>query len=755
MLPRCLALPSRVALKRLSPGVCGWLLLACVAGPDDARAINIAGYSSAANDRFSSGYTANPVTNPVPNTNPLFIGLNYDWSGVGWSDSDLTKSFGMLSPRHYLLATHYGGAGTVQFLGRNGQLYLGTQQSVRGTGLGPADGDVSLGTLTKAIPAQSAVAFYSILDLVPSTSNPVYNNYVGQNLLMYGKTGRVANNATDQIGISGSGYYISCSATQAGYQIGDSGSPIFLSWTDPVGVAHPAILGAAWAVDNLDAPTRNYESFIPESAVAAKLNEFMAVEGYALRWVGNPATLWNGNTGNRFDRRFNWSAGQVPSDVYALFDGTATSQRSIALMANQNLRGLIFNNVPGNNGFVFQTGSVLTVGRGGIINYDADNVQTLQCDVALASPQWWDGRTGGLSVSGSLNNNGNLLVVDGSGNSVFAGAITGTGGLAKEGAGVLTLSGNAAFGGTLFIHNGTVNLNGAAGNSYAGGTMLLGGVLLANNSTGSATGTGGVTVASGAVLGGSGLFAPTGTNNVTINGTLSPGDDSSVATFRFDLSSGRLVFGSDGTLVLNTGTSADLVQFSNDQVTLSGTLKIVPGSGFSYSQTYKIFSGLNAVPTGSFNAVTGVAAGFNVSFSYNAGDYLMSFVPATFATWQQTHFTETEISGGQAGSQMDPDADGIPNLVEYALGLDPKAASTTGLPVAAVSGSYLTMTVNKNPNATDVTYSVEVTGNLGANSWSTAGTTVLVNNATTLVVRDNTTVGGANSRFMRLRVTPL
>ena len=92
--------------------------------------------------------------------------------------------------------------------------------------------------------------------------------------------------------------------------------------------------------------------------------------------------------------------------------------------------------------------------------------------------------------------------------------------------------------------------------------------------------------------------------------------------------------------------------------------------------------------------------------------------------------------------------------MEYALGLDPHSASRAGIPVVDASGAYLTLTVSKNPNATDVIYSVETTGDLtNANGWSSATTTVLVDNATTLVVRDNTAIGSAPARFIRLRVT--
>jgi len=744
--------PARSArhpnLVRVLLAILTWGALA-----DIARGIAISGYSSAANDRFASGYTSNPVTAPVPNTNPLFIGLGFNWSGVGWDNTNLTKSFGMISPRHFLVATHYGGASSICFLGANGQLYSATQQSVRGTGAGPAS-DVSLGTLTADIPASAQVAYYPVLDLAPALSLTNYAAYVGQNLLVYGRTGSVGSNKTSSLALFAPGYAITSNASPVAYQIGDSGSPLFIPWASPSGASTLTLLGAAWAVDNASAPTVNFHSFLPDTGAATQLNLLMAEEGYALRWVGTPTSTWKGSSSSQFNRTTNWTPSQIPADAYVAFSGTSTIRRSLSLGANQSLRGLVFKTAAGVNGFTFAAGNTLTIGRGGILNLDADSPQTFQCDIALADAQWWDSGDGGVTLTGAVNNNGYLLVIDGRAGTVFSGVVSGSGGLAKEGYGTLTLGANNSFGGALFVHNGTVNLTGSAGNSYAGGTIVSSGTLLANNLTGSATGTGPVTVAAGAALSGSGTLAPSGANDITINGCLSPGDNLTAATLQFAFTTGRLLFADSASLVFNAGDTSDLLQFSNGQVALGGTLQIVQGAGFSAFRSYPVFSGLSAAPAGTFGSVSGVPAGFSPAFSFSAGVYSLSFAPTTFATWQQAHFTSAEIAAGKADDLADPDGDEIPNLMEYALGLDPHSASRAGIPVVDASGAYLTLTVSKNPNATDVIYSVETTGDLtNANGWSSATTTVLVDNATTLVVRDNTAIGSAPARFIRLRVT--
>ncbi len=76
-----------------------------------AMAVTIVNYSPAQFDRFSSGYPGAPV----PNTDASFIGLNYDWSGVGWSVDDSTKSFAMISDQYFVYANHYGSATNISF----------------------------------------------------------------------------------------------------------------------------------------------------------------------------------------------------------------------------------------------------------------------------------------------------------------------------------------------------------------------------------------------------------------------------------------------------------------------------------------------------------------------------------------------------------------------------------------------------------------------------------------------------------------
>ena len=135
------------------PAGCAVMLCAAVAAFPVA-AYDVVGYTAAANNRFSSGFPAAPVTN----TSGSFVGLPYSWLGVGWATSDPTKGFGFLTPKHYLVARHYGGATTISLLAAGGQVITGTQASVTDTGYrftngGTQPADIAIGEHTASLPA--------------------------------------------------------------------------------------------------------------------------------------------------------------------------------------------------------------------------------------------------------------------------------------------------------------------------------------------------------------------------------------------------------------------------------------------------------------------------------------------------------------------------------------------------------------------------------------------------------------------------
>jgi hypothetical protein len=112
--------------------------------------------------------------------------------------------------------------------------------------------------------------------------------------------------------------------------------------------------------------------------------------------------------------------------------------------------------------------------------------------------------------------------------------------------------------------------------------------------------------------------------------------------------------------------------------------------------------------------------------------------------------------GSQNGAGDDPDHDGIPNLIEYALsGGDPAQGGTGILPASSLTNdggnSYLTLTIQKNTTATGITLITETCGDLA--TWNSSNTVIVSETASTLVVRDAVPVSVSSTRFMRLKVT--
>ena len=124
-------------------------------------------------------------------------------------------------------------------------------------------------------------------------------------------------------------------------------------------------------------------------------------------------------------------------------------------------------------------------------------------------------------------------------------------------------------------------------------------------------------------------------------------------------------------------------------------------------------------------------------------------------SWRNTHFGTTTASGN-AADDADPDADGLPNLVEYALGGEPKIASPPLVPVVDISLGELRLTFTRPTLLAGILYAVETSPSLAAGSWTTAGVTMEVvedHGATEVVVATLALTLTGTRQFLRLRVT--
>lgn len=362
-------------------------------------ALTITDYDPAVNNRFSSGWS----DDPVPNISAAFVADGLDLSGIGWGADSPGKGFGFVTPQHYLVARHFGGDSSIRLLGGDGQLHTYSQASVENTGTGLNASnlpfDLSLGTLTASVATTHQVARYGVLDLNPtSTINGSYN---GQTVLLYGNgpAGPVFGQTTiNGTSVSGSSSYIQTSRDEAQFVGGDSGSPTFIPWNNPDGGRELTIAGNNSAIgsDENGVQVSNISNFLGSAVAINAVNALIVDDGRALRVVGTPTSIWQSTA--------------ITTDTYALFDAGITSNRSLTVSSEVNLRGYYFKSTAasGDNFSISGSGTLL-IGRGGITNYDNDR-QTFNAKIRLGDHQYWDGGAGGITAA-AIDTNGKLLEV--------------------------------------------------------------------------------------------------------------------------------------------------------------------------------------------------------------------------------------------------------------------------------------------------------------------------------------------------------
>ena len=134
-----------------------------------------------------------------------------------------------------------------------------------------------------------------------------------------------------------------------------------------------------------------------------------------------------------------------------------------------------------------------------------------------------------------------------------------------------------------------------------------------------------------------------------------------------------------------------------------------------------------------------------------------------FEGWRVEHFNEEERSDPEiSGETADPDRDGIPNLLEFALGLDPREPNTEALPgpelktLEGLGGDrYLTLTFTAPSGIQEIEYGVRLSG--GLEDWSESAvlhdSTENEDGTTTRTYRDTQPFDASERRFMRLNVS--
>ncbi|GAB4171518.1 MAG: hypothetical protein Fur0032_10770 [Terrimicrobiaceae bacterium] len=120
----------------------------------------------------------------------------------------------------------------------------------------------------------------------------------------------------------------------------------------------------------------------------------------------------------------------------------------------------------------------------------------------------------------------------------------------------------------------------------------------------------------------------------------------------------------------------------------------------------------------------------------------------TLSTWRTTHFGSS-ANTGDAADLADPDADGFPNLLEYALGGVPDSFASRPETPVSISTDRLAITFDRLRG--DLTYTVQGSDDLAA--WTDLATNpgAIGENITYI---DSENLASAPRRFLRVKVTP-
>ena len=537
------------------------------------------------------------------------------------------------------------------------------------------------------------------------------------------------------------------------------------------------------------------------------INAYATKDGNADSLVGSAAyvtvtTPIKAGTGTDLNASASWVVEVVPTDSSIATWDSSSLCAGLTLGSSVSWGGI---SVAGAVSDIDVTGAgPLTLGFSGIdLTASAFNLK-LDTDVTLGDNQAWTVASGMTLTIGSIAPdikrmifNGKTLTIGGEGNTVLntwgdyesgtltktgSGTLTTTGnprllnsnvnieggvlsvqsyqlyaGYAHSASGAITLSG----GGVLELQNWSYGLYENLGylryNSDAmvinGGTIRMSNTVATGDGRGFTIGSGGATLDAN---GGSNLWLHTG-------GTITNTANGSLTLTGSGLGQLDMVFSGTGALTKSgtgTWTLGGANTYSGDTTVNEGVLAVtgnsIPDTGKLVITSGKVsptgtevvgtlFFGLDQKASGTWGATDSGAEHIDDVHFAGTGMVSVTGPGISYAAWIETEFPG-ETDPAIIGPDADPDHDGIPNLVEYAL-KDRKANTSDG-PAGTFTGGLLSFA--KRPGTTGITYAIQESDDLGVSDlWTSATPTTDTSAEITLQLLP----ADRAKRFARLNVT--
>jgi hypothetical protein len=266
----------------------------------------------------------------------------------------------------------------------------------------------------------------------------------------------------------------------------------------------------------------------------------------------------------------------------------------------------------------------------------------------------------------------------------------------------------------------------AGSTSHTGTVITSGRLIFSGTAAGSIVSDGGIFQGIGSVVG-----------TVAINGGIhAPGNSPGImpVTGSYSLgAAGTLQVEINGTAV---GTQYDQlkVQGAGSVVTLAGALDLIAAPALAAGGNFTIVDNAGTSPISGVFANLPQASEFyedgqwwRISYTGGTGNdvVLTRITPTAWQNWQVVNFGANTNTAAISGDSADGDGDGMENLLEYALGGNPKSASVSPLPKSVVTGGKLALNFTRTVANTDITMTVQAADSL-AGPWaglarSTAG----------------------------------